>query len=292
MAMTVEHRDVVATGRHEGPGQGSHDDHADHGGHADHTEVFRRRFWWSLLLTLPIVATSEMVMEWFRYDLDFPGIELVGPVLGTVVFLWGGWPFLSGGAQELRARQPGMMLLVAMAITVAYTASMATSLGWFDLEFWWELAALVTIMLLGHWQEMKALGQAGDALAALAALLPDEAERVQPDGTVDVVSVGALAVGDLVLIRSGGRVPADGEVVEGSADVDESMITGESRPVAKGVGDRVIAGTVATDSALRVRVDAVGDETALAGIQRLVDEAQRSTSRAQVLADRAAALLF
>ncbi|MET0665722.1 MAG: copper-translocating P-type ATPase [Acidimicrobiales bacterium] len=290
--MTVEHRAVVATDRHEGPGKGSHDDHADHGGHADHAEVFRRRFWWSVLLTLPIVATSEMVMEWFRYDLDFPGIELVGPVLGTVVFLWGGWPFLSGGAQELRARQPGMMLLVAMAITVAYTASMATSLGWFDLEFWWELAALVTIMLLGHWQEMKALGQAGDALAALAALLPDEAERVQPDGTVDVVSVGALALGDLVLIRSGGRVPADGEVVEGSADVDESMITGESRPVAKAVGDRVIAGAVATDSALRVRVDAVGDETALAGIQRLVDDAQRSTSRAQVLADRAAALLF
>ncbi|MET0160440.1 MAG: copper-translocating P-type ATPase [Acidimicrobiales bacterium] len=290
--MTVEHRAVVATDRHEGPGKGSHDDHADHGGHADHAEVFRRRFWWSVLLTLPIVATSEMVMEWFRYDLDFPGIELVGPVLGTVVFLWGGWPFLSGGAQELRARQPGMMLLVAMAITVAYTASMATSLGWFDLDFWWELAALVTIMLLGHWQEMKALGQAGDALAALAALLPDEAERVQPDGTVDVVSVGALALGDLVLIRSGGRVPADGEVVEGSADVDESMITGESRPVAKAVGDRVIAGAVATDSALRVRVDAVGDETALAGIQRLVDDAQRSTSRAQVLADRAAALLF
>ena len=274
------------------PGQGSHDDHADHGGHADHAEVFRRRFWWSLLLTLPIVATSEMVMEWFRYDLDFPGIELVGPVLGTVVFLWGGWPFLSGGAEELRARQPGMMLLVAMAITVAFTASMATSLGWFDLEFWWELAALVTIMLLGHWQEMKALGQAGDALAALAALLPDEAERVQPDGTIDVVSVDALTLGDLVLIRSGGRVPADGEIVEGSAELDESMITGESRPVAKAAGDRVIAGTVATDSALRVRVDAVGDETALAGIQRLVDEAQRSTSRAQVLADRAAALLF
>ena len=290
--MTVEHSDAVVSGPHEGAGQGSHDDHADHGGHADHAEVFRRRFWWSLLLTLPIVATSEMVMEWFRYDLDFPGIALVGPVLGSVVFLWGGWPFLSGGAQELRARQPGMMLLVAMAITVAYTASMATSLGWFDLEFWWELAALVTIMLLGHWQEMKALGQAGDALAALAALLPDEAERVQPDGTVDVVPVGALILGDLVLIRSGGRVPADGEIGEGSADFDESMITGESRPVAKAVGDRVIAGTVATDSALRVRIDAVGDETALAGIQRLVDEAQRSTSRAQVLADRAAALLF
>src|SRR4249920_3600740 len=174
--MAAEEGVMAATGHRDGAGHESPDGHGGHGGHADHAEVFRRRFWWSLLLTVPIVATSDMVMEWFRYDLDFPGIELVGPVLGTVVFLWGGWPFLSGGAQELRSRQPGMMLLVATAITVAYTASMATSLGWFDLEFWWELAALVTIMLLGHWQEMKALGQAGDALAALAALLPDEAE--------------------------------------------------------------------------------------------------------------------
>ncbi|HEY5886323.1 MAG TPA: copper-translocating P-type ATPase [Acidimicrobiales bacterium] len=289
MAMASEEEVMAATGPQDGAGHGSHD---RHGGHADHAEVFRRRFWWSLLLTLPIVATSDMVMEWLGYDLNLPGIELVGPVLGTVVFLWGGWPFLSGGAREVRARQPGMMLLVAMAVTVAYTASMATSLGWFDLEFWWELAALVTIMLLGHWQEMRALGQAGDALAALAALLPDVAERVGPDGTVEVVPVDALLLGDVALVRSGGRIPADGEIVDGFAELDESMITGESRPVAKAVGDRVIAGTVATDSALRVRVDAVGDETALAGIQRLVDEAQQSTSRAQVLADRAAALLF
>jgi len=294
MTKTVhEERTAGEAQRSERPGSPpGHDDHAGHRGHTGHAEVFRRRFWWSLLLTLPIVATSEMVMDWFGYSLDFVGIDLVGPGLGTVVFLWGGWPFLSGGVEEVRTRQPGMMLLVAMAISVAYTASLATSLGWFDLEFWWELAALVTIMLLGHWQEMKALGQAGDALAALAALLPDEAERVAPDGTVEVVPVDLLALGDLVLVRSGGRVPADGQITDGGAELDESMITGESRTVARAVGDRVIAGTVATDSALRVRIDAVGDETALAGIQRLVDEAQRSSSRAQVLADRAAALLF
>jgi Cu2+-exporting ATPase len=185
-----------------------------------------------------------------------------------------------------------MMLLISMAITVAYAASMATSLDWLDLEFWWELAALVTIMLLGHWQEMKAIGQARGALAALAELLPDEAERVGDDGAIENVSLADLRLGDVVLVRSGARVPADGEIVDGEAELDESMITGESRPVPKAKGDKVVAGTVSTDSAIRVRIDAVGEDTALAGIQRLVAEAQASSSRAQVLADRFAALLF
>jgi P-type Cu2+ transporter len=184
------------------------------------------------------------------------------------------------------------MLLISMAITVAYIASMATSLDWLDLEFWWELAALVTIMLLGHWQEMKAIGQARGALAALAELLPDDAERVGDDGEIETVSLADLRLGDVVLVRSGARVPADGEIVDGEAELDESMITGESRPVPKTVGDKVVAGTVSTDSAIRVRIDAVGEDTALAGIQRLVAEAQASSSRAQVLADRFAALLF
>jgi Cu2+-exporting ATPase len=254
--------------------------------------MFRRLFWWSLLFTIPIVATSEMVMDWFGYELDFPGIEWVGPVLGTIVFLWPGWPFLSGGVAEARARQPGMMLLIGMAITVAYVASMATSLDWFDLEFWWELAALITIMLLGHWQEMKALDQAQSALAALAELLPDQAERVGADGGSELVPLDALHPGDIVLVRAGGRVPADGDITEGEAELDESMVTGESRPVAKGPGERVVAGTVSTDSSIRVRVTAVGEETTLAGIQRLVAEAQASRSRAQALADRFAALLF
>jgi Cu2+-exporting ATPase len=254
--------------------------------------MFRRRFWVSLALTIPLVVTSDMVMDWFGYSLDFPGMELLGPVLGTIVFVWGGWPFLAGAVVELRDRQPGMMLLISMAITVAYVASMVSSVGWLELEFWWELAALVTIMLLGHWQEMKAIGQAQGALAALAELLPDDAEVVGDDGRVTAVSVRDLAPGDVVLVRSGGRVPADGAITDGDAALDESMITGESRPVTKTVGDRVVAGTVSTDSAIRVRVEAVGEDTALAGIQRLVAEAQSSRSRAQALADRFAALLF
>jgi P-type Cu2+ transporter len=263
-----------------------HDQHAGHD-----PALFRRRFWLSLLLTLPLVVTSESVMDWFGYELDFTGIGLLGPVLGSIVFWWGGWPFLAGGVAELRRRQPGMMLLISMAIAVAYGASMATSLDLIDLEFWWELAALVTIMLLGHWQEMKAIGQAQGALAALAELLPDEAELVDED-LVRPVALDELRVGDLVLVRPGGRVPADGIVVAGTAEVDESMITGESRPVVKEPGARVVAGTVATDSSIRVQVDAVGADTALAGIQRLVADAQASRSRAQVLADRFAALLF
>jgi len=284
---------------HEHPAaHGHHDAHAGHTGggrdkHAGHDpEMFRRRFWLSLVLTLPIVATSDMVMQWFGYRLDFPGMGWVGPVLGSVVFCYGGWPFLVGAVSEIRDRAPGMMLLIAMAISVAYVASVATTVGWFDLDFWWELAALVTIMLLGHWQEMKAIGQAQGALSALAALLPDEADRVGADGSVTAVPVPTLRVGDVVLVRSGARVPADGRIVEGAAEVDESMITGESRPVPRALGDRVVAGTIATDSALRLRVDAVGDDTALAGIGRLVAQAQESSGRAQVLADRFAAMLF
>jgi Cu2+-exporting ATPase len=277
-------------------GGGDHDAHAAHGGHDKHAghdpEMFRRRFWLSLALTIPLVVTSEMVMDWFGYSIDFYGMKTLAPVLGSIVFWWGGWPFLAGGVAELRHRQPGMMLLISMAIVVAYGASMASSLDWFDLDFWWELSALVTIMLLGHWQEMKAIGQAQGALAALAELLPDDAERVGDDGAVETVSLSELHPGDVVLVRSGARVPADGAIAEGEAELDESMITGESRPVANGPGDRVVAGTVSTDSAIRVQVEAVGDDTALAGIQRLVAEAQASGSRAQDLADRFAALLF
>ena len=274
-------------------GGAGHQEQAGHAGHDKHAghdpEAFRRRFWVSLALTVPVVATSSMVMDWFGYHLS--GVGWVAPLLGTLVFLWGGRPFLAGAVAEVRDRAPGMMLLIAMAITVAWGASAASTLGFVDLEFWWELAALVTIMLLGHWQEMKAIGQAQGALSALAALLPDEAEVVHGD-TVHVVGAASLAVGDVVLVRPGGRVPADGTIVDGRAELDESMITGESRPVARTVGERVVAGTVSTDSVLRVRVDAVGDDTALAGIQRLVADAQQSRSRAQVLADRFAAVLF
>ena len=267
-----------------------HDDHDRHGGHGDHAARFRDRFWWSLALAVPVVAFSPMFAGLLGYDL--PGWSWwVSPLLGTVVYLWGGAPFLTGGWSEIRTRRPGMMLLIALAITVAFVASALTTTGLLMLDFWWELALLVVIMLLGHWLEMRALGQASGALDALAALLPDTADRVTDTG-VEQVPLGALAAGDLVLVRSGGRVPADGVVVEGEAALDESMITGESRTVPRGPGARVVAGTVATDSAIRVRVDRVGEETALAGIRRLVEEAQGSHSRAQALADRAAAMLF
>ena len=294
VTMTAEAIDDAETHPEDHGGHAGHGSDDGHGGghHGHHVEMFRTRFWWSLLLTVPLVVTSHMVMDWFGYDLDFPGIEWVGPILGTIVFLWGGQPFLAGGLEEAKSRTPGMMLLIAMAITVAYVASMATSLDLFDLDFWWELGALISIMLLGHWQEMKALGQAQDALGALAALLPDEAERLTEAGDVETVPASDLRPGDTVLVRSGGRVPADGDIVDGAAELDESMITGESRPVAKGIGDAVVAGTVSTDSSIRVRITAVGDDTALAGIGRLVAEAQESRSRSQVLADKAAALLF
>jgi len=274
-------------------GQGGHGAHGAHGAHGDHAAQFRDRFWWSLLLAAPVVAFSSMFADLLGYSLP-DGTGWIAPVLGTVIYLYGGWPFLTGAVAEIRARQPGMMLLVALAITVAFVASAATSLdlGGLDLDFWWELALLVVIMLLGHWLEMRALGQASSALDALAALLPDEAERLGPDGATEPVPLTDLRTGDLVLVRSGGRVPADGAVEDGEAELDESMITGESRPVSKRPGDRVVAGTVATDSALRVRVTAVGEQTALAGIRRLVEQAQSSRSRAQALADRAAAALF
>ncbi|WP_233520063.1 heavy metal translocating P-type ATPase [Prauserella sp. PE36] len=274
---------------------GQHDTrtvHSGHSGHGDHAAVFRDKFWLSLVLAIPVVAASGMIGDLLGYEV--PGwASWISPVLGTVVYFYGGWPFLSGAVGELRERRPGMMTLVALAITVAFVASGLTTLGIGDLEldFWWELALLVVIMLLGHWLEMRALGQASGALEALAELLPDTAERVE-DGEVRPVALADLRVGDTVLVRSGGRVPADGSVVDGSAELDESMVTGESRTVRRDVGDRVVAGTVATDSAIRVRVEAVGEDTALAGIQRLVADAQGSRSRAQALADRAAAMLF
>ncbi|MBD1541900.1 copper-translocating P-type ATPase [Arthrobacter sp. IA7] len=276
---------------------GAHDDHMvhAHGQHAGHsTAMFKNRFWLTLALAVPVVYFSPMFAHLLGYmPPEFPGAAWIPPVLGTVIFVYGGMPFLKGGLNELKSRQPGMMLLIGMAISVAFVASWVTSLGigGFDLDFWWELALLVAIMLLGHWIEMRALGSAQGALDALAALLPDEAERITDAGT-ETVSVAELRAGDLVLVRSGARMPADGTVTDGTAEFDESMITGESKTVTRSAGDPVVAGTVATDNTVRVRVTAVGDDTALAGIQRLVAEAQASSSRAQALADRAAAFLF
>jgi Cu2+-exporting ATPase len=220
-----------------------------------------------------------------------PGIELVPAILGTIVFLYGGLVFLRGARGELADRKPGMMTLISLAIVVAFVTSWAGTLGLFEVEIWWELATLITIMLLGHWLEMRSIAQARGALAALAELLPDSAERVT-DAGIETVPTAELRMDDVVLVRPGARVPADGEVVDGSADVDESLVTGESRPVPKQPGDAVIAGTVAAGGSLRVRVMAVGEATTLSGIMRLVEAAQASASRAQALADRAAAVLF
>jgi P-type Cu2+ transporter len=271
-----------------------HESHAaGHDRHEGHSvAMFRDKFWLSLALTIPTVLLSAEVAGWIGYSIPaIPGIEYVPAVLGTVIFFYGGMVFLRGAQGELADRRPGMMTLISLAIIVAFATSWAGTLGLFEVEIWWELATLITIMLLGHWLEMRSIAQAQGALSALAALLPDTAERLTADG-MDEVPIGALQMDDVVLVRPGARLPADGVIVDGTADVDESMITGESRPVSKQVGDRVIAGTVAAGGSLRVKVTATGDQTALSGIMRLVAQAQASASRSQALADRAAALLF
>ncbi len=281
-------------GAHTGhAGHDAHSAHAAHDRHAGHSvAMFRDKFWLSLALTIPVVLLSRDIQEWFGYRIpSYPGSAYVPALIGTVVFLYGGLVFIRGARGELADRKPGMMTLISLAIVVAFATSWAGTLGLFDVEIWWELATLITIMLLGHWLEMRSIAQARGALAALAELIPDTAERVI-DGGTEAVPRDELQLDDIVLVRPGGRVPADGSVVEGGADVDESMITGESRPVPKESGDKVIAGTVAAGGSLRVRVSAVGDETALSGIMRMVEAAQASASRAQALADRAAAILF
>jgi len=279
-------------GDYEHAGHEEHGDHAGHSGHANHVAQFRRLFWIMLLVAVPVIAASPMFAMILGYDVP-AWAQWIAPALGTVMYVWGGKPFLVGAVGEIRSRAPGMMLLIALAITVAFLASWGASLGVLhhELEFWWELALLIVIMLLGHWIEMRSLAQTTSALDSLAALLPDEAERVEGADIVPVPPAD-LRLGDVVVIRPGGRLPADGTVVQGAASVDESMITGESRPVHRGVGDAVVAGTVATDSGLRVEITAIGDDTALAGIRKLVADAQASSSRAQRIADRAAAWLF
>ena len=268
-------------------------DHAAHNKHAGHDpDAFRRQFWIVLMLTIPVVIWSHEVQMWLGYLAPmFSGSDWIPPLLGTLVFVYGGRVFLFGARTELGDRQPGMMTLISLAIVVAFVTSWAATLGVFEVEVWWELATLITVMSLGHWLEMSSIMQAQGALKALAELLPDEAERVTPSGT-ETIRTSDLRVGDILLVRPGARVPADGAVEEGTADVDESMISGESRPVTKEPGDPVVAGTVAAGGSLRVRVEKVGEDTALSGIMRLVAAAQASNSRAQALADRAAALLF
>ena len=287
MNLKPEHR-ADSRADHKMPdADGSHDRHAGHS-----VAMFRDKFWLSLALTIPVVVWSADVQHWIGYTATvLSGSKFIPPVLVTIVFLYGGIVFVRGAWRELATRKPGMMTLISLAILVAFSTSLAATFGIFEVDVWWELASLITIMVLGHWLEMKAIAQAHGALDALAALLPDTAERVNGSST-EKVPISELRVEDVVLVRPGERIPADGTIVEGTADVDESMITGESKSVSKTSGATVIAGTVASGSSLRVRVTAVGEKTALSGIMRLVATAQASGSRTQALADRAAAILF
>lgn len=290
------HHHQTSHGHSDGPPSGSripdpepHAHHADHSHHAP--ETFRDRFWLSLLLTLPTLIWSEQLQGWFGYTApEFPGSAHIPALFGTAVFIHGGRVFIEGAIHELRDRLPGMMTLISLAIVVAFLYSVAVTFGFPGMALWWEIATLIVIMLLGHWMEMRSIEQASGALRELGKLLPATATRIV-DGGTEEVSVGDLEVGDLVLVRPGTSIPADGVVREGRSEVDESMITGESRPVPKSAGADVVGGTVNLAGSLRVEVARTGESTALAGIMRLVSEAQASRSRAQDLADRAAYLL-
>ena len=297
-----EHGSTPRAGRHE-HGHGEHERvpeplaastghahaHQGHDRHAGHSvAMFRDRFWISLALTIPTLLWGHMLQGAFGYHAPmFPGAKWIPPIFGTAVFLYGGRAFIAGAVGELKDRVPGMMTLIALAITVAFVFSAVVTLGYPGMPLWEELSTLVTIMLLGHWVEMRSINQAQGAVKELAKLLPNTATRMAGDAAEEV-PITELMVGDIVLVRPGASVPADGIVRQGASAVNESMITGESRPVEKGEGEPVIAGTVNGAGALRVEVTGTGERTALAGIIRLVEQAQSSRSRAQALADRAA----
>ena len=284
---SVEPRDVGDEHHEDGH------DHEAHVDHSDHEELFKHRFFVCLVLSVPVLYYAQMLQEWFGYTaMTFSGSQFIAPILGAAVFVYGGIPFLRMGAVEARNREPGMMLLISLAITVAFVYSVAAVTFGIGEPLFWELVTLIVIFLLGHWIEMRSVRRASGALDELAALMPDTAERITEDGETEEVPVDELAEDDLVLVRPGANIPADGVVKEGESNVVEAMITGESRPIKKEPGDEVIGGTTNRDGSLRVRVTATGDETTLSGIMRLVEQAQESRSRTQVLADRAAGWLF
>ena len=278
-------------------GHGGSEEHAEHSkAHADHSgheQLFRRKFWVSLILSIPVLIFSEGLATLLGFaPPSFPGSQWIAPVFSVVIFIYGGLPFLQMAIPELRNRQPGMMTLISLAISVAFIYSVATLFLPEQMDFFWELVTLIDIMLLGHWIEMRSVRQASGALDSLAKLMPDTAERLNENGETETVPVSELHTGDRILVRPGASIPADGEVIEGESDVNEALITGESKPVNKTPSSSVIGGAINGDGSLRVRVTAIGDQTALAGIMRLVEQAQLSKSRTQILADRAAGWLF
>ena len=278
---------------HATHGMGEESEHAGHVDHSGHEDLFRKRFWVSLLLSIPVLLYTPMLQMWLGFRVpEFMGSQWVLPIFSIIVFLYGGVPFIQMAMPEIRNRQPGMMTLISLAISVSFSYSLATLFVNLGEGFFWELVTLIDIMLLGHWIEMRSVRQASGALNTLAKFMPDTAEHVMPNGSIHTMPVSSLKTGDLVLVRPGASIPADGVVEEGESDVNESMITGESLPVKKTSGAKVIAGTINGSGSLRVRVSAVGEQTALAGIMRLVREAQQSKSRTQILADKAAGWLF
>lgn len=269
--------------------QKEHSSHEDHDKHAGHSvSMFKNKFWLSLAMTIPVLAYSASIQEWLNFSSpEFTGSEYIPFIFSTAIFFYGGLVFIKSALSELKVKMPGMMTLISMAIVTAYLYSIATQFFIAGDTFFWELATLVTIMLLGHWLEMSAIAKAENALDAISELLPDEAEKII-DGKPETVKVSELSVGDVVLVRPGSNIPVDGKIVEGSSSVDEAAISGESKPITKSVNDEVVAGTVNQDGSLKVEVSKLGDDTALAGIMRLVSEAQNSKSKTQVLADKAA----
>lgn len=269
--------------------QSSHNQHDNHDKHAGHSvAMFKDKFWWCLALTIPVLLYSKMIQGWFNFTPPmFSGSELVALIFSTIIFFYGGMVFIKSAIVELKSKKPGMMTLISLAIITAYVYSVATQFWLGGEGFFWELATLVTIMLLGHWLEMASITKAENALGTISKLLPDKAEKLV-NGKPKLVFVGELKVGDLVLVRPGSSIPVDGVVTEGTSSVNEAAITGESKPTSKLVNDEVVAGTINQDGSLTIKVTKLGDDTALAGIMRLVAEAQNSKSKTQVLADKAA----
>lgn len=274
-------------------GQAEHKEHTNHADHTGHEKMFRSRFWGSLLLSIPVLAFSMAIQQWLGFSIPpFAGSDWIPFIFSLIVFVYGGIPFIRMAIPEIKNLEPGMMTLISLAISVSLIYSLAAQVFGLGEGFFWELVTLIDIMLLGHWLEMRSVRQASGALNELAKLMPDTAELVASDGHIQTVPSHTLQAGNIILIRPGTSIPADGQVVEGESSVNESMITGESRPVDKSPEARVIAGSINGDASLRVRITATGNQTALAGIMRLVELAQKSKSKTQLLADRAAGWLF
>lgn len=277
-----------------------HDDHAPHGGHDHHgpgghegmLDDFKKRFFVTIILAIPIIILSEMIQMFFNYTVAFPGDAAVELLLASVVFFYGGWPFLTGLVSEIKEKSPGMMTLIGFAITVAYVYSVATVVGLQGMDFFWELATLIAIMLLGHWIEMKSVMKASDSLESLVELMPQEANKLDDNDQVLSVSVSDLKKGDRLLIKPGEKIPADGLILNGKSSINESMLTGESEPVEKSEGDEVIGGAINSSGSLTIEVSKTSDEGYLSQVVQLVKEAQESKSKTQMLSDRAAKLLF